>query len=265
MSVDGQRRGDRPDSQSSSLTFDKGLSILDCFDVAHPEWTFKAICARTGIPRATAHRLIRTLEDRNYLAHNQRAGTYHLGSSMLRSAYLTLSHSELVRVAHPHLEELAGATVESAILTVRTDQGPLIVDAVLTSRPFKPEVVVGSIMEGVTSAHSRIFLAFPEHGEKGDPALARELQVAASAGIDAEELARVRSERVAYDLGEWSPAKSAIGAPVFDSSGQVKASLAIIYPSERWGVGEMEKLSAVLKEAAARLSSELGYRTEASG
>ena len=179
---------------------------------------------------------------------------------MLRSAYLTLSHSELVRVAHPHFDEFEVATLESVVLTVPTDQGPLIVDAVLTSRAFKPEVAIGSIMEGVTSAHSKIFLAFRDQSEK-DSSLSPQLRLAASVRIDAQELARIKRQGVAYDLQEWSQAKAAIAAPVFDSSGHVNASLAIIWPSERLGVAQKGEFPTLVKEAAVKLSEELGYRT----
>lgn len=263
MAAERETRNHASKSQSASLTLDKAMTILDCFDVAHSEWTFKAICSRTGIPRSTAHRLIKTLENRKYLAYNDQTGAYHLGSSMLRSAYLTLSHSELVRVAHPHLEALEARTLESVVLTIRTDQGPLIIDCVLTSRPFKPDVVVGSIMQGFKSAHSRIFLAFQDQAV--DEASARELlQLAASDGIAARELDRIRQDGVAYDLQEWGPAKSAIGAPVFDSRGRVNASLAIICPGERLGTVEMKEFASAVREVAATLSNELGYRSSES-
>ena len=78
-------------------TLEKGLFLLGLFDADHPEWTLRELRERAGLPKATTRRLMKTLEAANWVAYDPDSGKYHLGSSALRTLYLALSHSELVR------------------------------------------------------------------------------------------------------------------------------------------------------------------------
>ena len=87
-------------------TLEKGLFLLGLFDVGHPEWSLKELRERAGLPKATTRRLMKTLEAANWVACDPESGKYYLGSSALRALYLAMSHSELVRTAHPFLVAL---------------------------------------------------------------------------------------------------------------------------------------------------------------
>ena len=45
----------------------RGLTILALFDVEHPEWNLNDICARTGVSKTTAYRMLRTLEWKEFV------------------------------------------------------------------------------------------------------------------------------------------------------------------------------------------------------
>jgi len=76
---------------------------------------------------------------------------------------------------------------------------------------------------------------------------------------DARELDRVRTEGVAYDMDEWVAGMCAVGAPVFDASGEIRASIALIVPSERFGANERQHHAEATRAAAMALSAKLGY------
>jgi len=76
----------------------------------------------------------------------------------------------------------------------------------------------------------------------------------------ADELARVRREGVAYDLQEYSIGICAVGAPIRDLTGEVRASIAVVAPVERFGPNEMRRYAEAVRQAASALSQELGYR-----
>jgi DNA-binding IclR family transcriptional regulator len=255
-------------------SLERGLLILSFFDVEHPEWTFTDICSRARLPKATVFRFLKKLQALKYLAHDGERGTYHLGSSMLKAGFLALSHSELARIAHPHLQRLVAVTNEAANLAVWTDQGAMIVDTVLTSGPFKLEMPAGMFITGLASVHARIFLAFGPADEREAALNASQERFTESTIVDpqrlAEELARIKNEGVAYSLQEWRVGACAVGAPVFDPSGGVRASLAIVAPIERFGPAEMREYGAAVWRTATLVSRELGHtedwkRTEVTG
>jgi len=249
---------------SPSRTLEKGLLILSLFDVERPEWTLKEIRETAGLSKATGFRLVKTLENLRYLTFDPQRKTYHLGSSMLKAGYLTLSHGELVRIANPYVRALAAETTETVNLTVWTDEGPMIIDTVYTSRPFKPHNPPGVMMHGLSNVHSRVFVAFGPESEwpaaieaAGEPRT--QYSVNDPDGL-MSELAKVRSDGLAYGLQEYNLGMCAVGAPVFDSANAVRACMAVVAPSERFGPHEMMNYGAALKKVAAALSAELGHQ-----
>lgn len=258
-------RGVEPPSRSqASLTLEKGIRILDCFDAEHPEWNLKDICACTGLARPTVYRLVKTLIDANYLARDSRTSNYHLGTGLLKTAYLMFSHSEIIRAARPFMEELATKTNESTTLGVWRDKDALIVDVVLASRAFVPVVTIGQIVPGYSSVLGKLFLAFGPSDFRqamlSDGMKKRtEHSVVDPAEVE-EMLLQVKREGVAFSLQEWRIGMCAVGAPVFGPDGALLAGLAIVAPDERFGSEEMRRYAAdATKYAATKTSERLGY------
>lgn len=255
--------------RSSTRTLERGLQILDCFDLDRPEWTLSDICRHTGLAKATTFRLLKTLENHRYVTFDPASNRYFLGASMVRATYLMLSHSELVRVARPLLETLAEATTETVVLAVWLDQQSLVLDVVLTARPFKPHVRVGHVFRAPANAHTQVALAFLPSAEL-QAFVSRANEVAEDGGkIDPqrleERLADIRIRGLAYDLEEQTLGISAAASPIYDASGQVRASVGVIAPAERFTAADIIEYDVPLKRAARELSRELGFRENAVG
>lgn len=245
-------------------TLGKGLFILGLFDLDHPVWTLKELRERAGLPKATTRRLVKTLELSSWVAHDPVSGKYHLGPSALRAYYLATSDSELVRVAHPYLVGLEEETTETAILSVWSSEGPIIVDSVPTSRMFKPYTAVGMLLPGVSSADAQVLIAFaPE--ETWDALLATPVQPRTKNTLTDPGKLRARwrttrREGIAYDWGEWNAEAPAVGAPVFDQSSQVRAAITVVPAVERCSQEQMQGYAAAVRKTASELSTALGYR-----
>ena len=251
-------------SGAPTRTLEKGLFLLGLFDVDRPEWTLKELRERAGLPKATTRRLMKTLEAANWVAYDPQSGRYHLGSSALRALYLAMSHSELIRTAHPFLVRLTEETTESTSLCVWADQGALIIDTVPTARAFKPFTFPGMLLQGSASADAQILIAFgPKHVEEtvlATPQQARNRYTVTDPEMLRERFGRVRLEGVAFDRFEWNETAPAVAAPVFDRNGELRASLSVVAPPERCSEEEMQGYAAAVKKAAADLSAALGYR-----
>jgi DNA-binding IclR family transcriptional regulator len=243
-------------------TLEKGLFLLGLFDVDHPEWTLKEIRERAELTKATARRLVKTLEAAQWVAYDAASGTYHLGSSALRALYLATSHAELVRVAHPHLVALADETTESCSLSVWTDAGPLIVDTVLTPRLFRPRTYIGMLLDGLASADAKALVAFGPV-EAWDRLLAPAIEPKTARTITDPERVRemwrtARREGVAFDLGEWNIEAPAVAAPVVDGEGHVRATVSVVVPIERSAEDVMLSHAEAVKRTADAIAAKLG-------
>ena len=259
---DGGGAQSRGHGVAAALTLKKGLSILSMFDSDHPEWTFTDIWKGAGLSRPTAFRLVKTLEEAKFLSFDASKGTYHLGVSILKGSYLMLSPSELARTARPHLDRLTEITTETSILTVEADHVAIIAARVLTPRPFKPDNPVGLPMSGLANVHTRIFLAYRPESEWQAALSAPVEQRTPHTRVDPEELAaelvEIRRDGVAIGMQEWNLGMCAVAAPVFDAGGQVRASLAIVAPSERFGPAQRASHVTDVVEAARLVSAALG-------
>ena len=241
---------------------ERGLQIIKRFDVDHPTWRIADLARAVNLHKATARRLIKTLETEGFLVANPDSGEYRLGSSLMPVAYLVRSHDQLIQVAQPHLNRLAAQTEETVGLSAWTDQGLVQMTHVPTIHFFKPNLLIGNVSSTYGTTHSKLYLAFgPEQrlsklsfGERG-----QSLTLAEAAKVQ-EELQRVRESGIAYDIQEQSKGVCAVGAALWDGTGEAFASIAVIVPAERFGPAEKEIITRLVREAAETISRELGFR-----
>ncbi len=243
-------------------TLEKGLFLLGLFDHDHPEWSLRELRERAGLPKATARRLMKTLEASHWVEYDAEAGKYHLGSAVLKALYLATSHSELVRIIHPYLVSLMEETTETSMISVWTDQGALILDTVPTPRTFRSLTFNGMLLEGVASADAMALIAFgPE--ENWDRILAKPIRAKTVRTVTdpqalREKWSAIRREGVAYDWLEWNIDAPAVAVPLFDRRGHLRGALSIVVPIERASEETMHNLAAVLTRAAREIAQRLG-------
>ena len=243
-------------------TLEKGLMILNLFDSEHPFWTLKSISETTGIPMPTALRLARTLEKSHYLRQNGRTRVYELGSAIYKAASAPRSHSDLIRVAHPHLQRLAEITTETTSLGIWELGWSHIIDLVLTPRPFKPVIHVGTAIPGLATLHAQIAMAFAPEGVREAALALNHAHYTEHTLTDPvqlrEQIEYIRRERVAFAIETMTVGVCSVAAPVFGVDGEVAASVAIVAPIERFGPIEMREHGAAISRMVTLVSRELG-------
>ncbi len=269
------RSGGRPRSPVSDQTGEesdlfvralaRGLTILALFDIEHPDWSLSDICARTGISKTTAYRMLRTMEWKDFVVFDPDTELYHLGRATIPSAYLALSSVSFVRAVHPLLEELAEATGETVELTVEGAGGAVVVDQVATTHPFKPNLPIGRVLSNVANSSFRMLVAFRPEAERQKILRSAQLRFTPNTVTDPEEIERRLDaavlDGVSYDIEEQDLGVCAVSAPVFGADGVVRAVVTIVAPSERFGPREKRKNTDAVKSAAAEMSRYLSRAT----
>src|SRR5438128_10338616 len=79
----------------------KALELLSVFSFREPQLSLADLASRTGIPRATALRLLSTLEQSGFLA--KRHGADQLGIKSFLLGHIVPGGLDLRQTAHPHL------------------------------------------------------------------------------------------------------------------------------------------------------------------
>ena len=259
---EARRSGEGSDS-SIVRTLASGMAMLGLFDAEHRQWTLDEMVTRLGVSRMTAYRIARTFQSTGHLVSDPAVGAYHLGPAMLAGIYLAEGFEQLVEVSRPYLESLVNETGELAALAVELDGMAVCADLVASARPFVPEIAVGRVIGDTANAHGKMFAAMKPDAERervaGEPHKQLTAATITEPAALAAELDRIRAEGLAWDLEEHDLGTCAVVAPVRDQTGAVIATLGVVVPTGRFGVGARQACADAVRGTAAALSEFYGY------
>lgn len=236
----------------------RGLTILTLFDIEHPEWGLSDIAQNTGISKTTAYRMLRTLEWKGFVTFNPDTELYHIGPATIPVAYLTLSHMSFSRLTHPVLEKLAAETGETVELVVPGKGGAVVVDHVVTSHPFKPNLPIGRVLRDLANSCTKLLAAYQPQQER--ERLLHEQRTALTPHTITDpaqlraELDKIVQSGLSFDMEEQDLGVCAVSVPVFGDDGTVKAAVTVVAPADRFGPENSMRYAEAAKAAASELS-----------
>ncbi|MFJ9039685.1 helix-turn-helix domain-containing protein [Streptomyces sp. NPDC102406] len=137
----------------------RGLSVLTCFDAAHPAMTLSEIAGRTGLARATARRALLTYQHLGHVEQNGR--TFRLTPRVLALGCAPLSRTTLPRIAAPHLAALSERLGESVGLSVPDGEWVRCTARVTPRRVMSVDIGVGSRLPADATAAGRVLRGAP--------------------------------------------------------------------------------------------------------
>ncbi|MFS3137290.1 IclR family transcriptional regulator [Gluconacetobacter sacchari] len=244
----------------------RGLAILESFTKDHPERSLAVIAREAGLPRATAFRLLHTLETAGYVERNAARRTFRLGNRVLRLGYNTLSGRGLVDIATPVLERLRDATGCTTHLVVLA--GTDVVYVVRCPGPgwTSNAVGVGTRLPAHATVIGRALLA---HMPLADvvrlyDGYAFSTYTDATPGDLGALVAQLEVDRPQRSLASWGyfePDVASIAAPIRNRVGIAEAAVNAICPLSAYDRAELEDVVRIRVEAAAaEISAALGYQ-----
>jgi sugar lactone lactonase YvrE/DNA-binding IclR family transcriptional regulator len=240
----------------------RGLSLLDIVADA-PGLRFSEIAERSGLTKATAHRMLATLAEAGLLRVDERDQSYHLGFKLFEMAHRVWDQFDLRSAAEPELQrlrDLAGETVRLAILD---DDEVLYVD----QREALHAVRLGNGVGARASAHaSGAGKAMLAHL---DPLLREQLlnrlrlqRFTPNTITDRDALMQhldlTKARGYAVSAEEQVVGVSSVAAAILDHRARAIGAVAIVGPSYRLGLDKLHMLGRDVMEAARRISGNAG-------
>jgi IclR family acetate operon transcriptional repressor len=223
------------------------------------------LSARLSIPKASLHRLVRTLESGGYLVHD--GGVYRLGPSSFHLAGLIAppqSGRSLIEAARPELERLADATGETVMLGTLSESRTQIVyaDVIDSQQPVRFTIPIGDGRELFSVASGKAVLAFftPDALQAYLDGAVFTRFTPQTTGKDELPglLNAIRAGACAFDDGGRAPGASAVASPVFDPDGQPSGAVSVAGPTDRI-VAHRPRIEGLVRKAGERISRALGY------
>ena len=85
---------------------ERGLQLLLAFGEQHRDLTFAELHRLVDMPKATAYRVVQTLEYMGFLERNTRTNTFSLGMNVLRLGFEYIASLDVAQVGQPVIEQL---------------------------------------------------------------------------------------------------------------------------------------------------------------
>lgn len=219
---------------------DKAVLILtSCAEGA----SLAELVDKSGLPRATAHRLAQALEAHRMLVRDHE-NRWRPGPRLGELANTT--PDVLLQAAEPILKLLRDQTGESAQLYRRRADERLCAAAAERHSGLRDTVPVGSILPMSAGSGAQVLLAW-EPPEAVLPLLPK-------CRFTAQTLTEVRRRGYAQSVAEREAGVASVSAPVRDRTGRVVAAISVSGPIERLGRRPGDRLAMAVIRAGQRLS-----------
>ncbi|GAA5235496.1 IclR family transcriptional regulator [Verticiella sediminum] len=111
-------------------SLERGLALLACFRPGLGTLSHRDLVERTGLPKATVTRLLRTLREQGYVAFDAALGGYRLGVPILGLARAWILENPLLPAVSPALRRIAGQTRAMASFGTAHDGDIVYLDGV---------------------------------------------------------------------------------------------------------------------------------------
>src|SRR3954469_1582835 len=242
-------------------SLDRGLRLLQKFGAASGPMTLSDLARAAELPRATARRILFTLERAGFVATDGKLFT--LTPHVLRLAASYLSSSQVVTVLQPVLDRIASAAQEISSLSVLDGEEVVFIARGSPARVFSAGLDIGYRLPAFCTSVGRVML-----GQFDDADLVQRLAkmkrepMTPHTVIDPKRLcAAIIADRVqGYSLvdREAEPGFRSISVPIRRYDGAIIAAINMGAHVDRVSSAEMvERFLPRLREAAASVKSML--------
>ncbi|XVV09985.1 IclR family transcriptional regulator [Actinoplanes sp. CA-131856] len=196
----------------------------------------KEVADALGLPKSTAHSILRTLEHVGFAEQDPRTARYRLGRGLLELGRGGIDVNELRSRALDWADALASRTVESVRIGVLDGAGVKVVHHVFRPDDTSQSMEIGLVIPAHATSLGKVLLAYD----------APAADAAVRGGLDpytrktltdrrglAAALTEIRRQGWGDAVEEWEPGRGGIAAPIRGIGGLVVGAIGIYGPVER--------------------------------
>ncbi|MCW2873143.1 IclR family transcriptional regulator [Actinacidiphila oryziradicis] len=247
-----------------SQTVDRALRILPL--LAEGPANLEQVASHLDVHKTTALRLLRTLREHG-MVYRQEDQRYRLGTRLFALAQEAMENLDVRGIAHPHLVALNEKTGHTVHLAVYEEGEVVYIDKVESRYPVRMYSRIGKPVAITVAAVAKLLLAdFPDAERRAVAERLEYPRYTARSTTDAAaflaELARVREQGWATDLGGHEESINCVGAPVRGADGRVVAACSLSAPNVVITADELLKLRPLIIRTAEAISREYSGTTK---
>lgn len=241
----------------------KGISILRAISSEHPAPSFAHLRKKTGLPKATLSRILKTLIAEGLVRFETRDSSYHLGLYFLRLAFQVLEELDIRDIAHAELLKLRDQTSEAVHLGILDGLEVVYIDMVESKQAVGPIGRLGSSSSLHSAASGKVIAAFLSLNQLADILPQLKLTKFTAKTITSRKILKTHLEQIrrqGYALNEEEEVSgvNGVAAPIFGHHGEVVASIGITIPSYRYEPSKIKFYVSSVIETSRMISLKLG-------
>lgn len=222
--------------------------------------TVSRLSSELGISKNKAYRLMSTLEKRGIVEKNPENGNYRLGLCALGLSQKIINSTNLIKFAHPVIQNLAHKHEEAVYLTVLKDDEVLFLDMADCDQRVKATALIGQSFPFFRTAAGKVIKAIESRDRD------KLFKTRPSRNIDCDldqllsELEDIKKKGVAIDFNALGEGIISVAVAVKDYAGKVVGAITLLGPAFRL-LGERieNEIAPSLLEGADMLSMKFGY------
>ena len=225
----------KPDISNSNSSYfiealARGLDVLGLFSKERPTLAFSDVVESTGLSKATAYRILWTLEVTGYLIRDPTNKRYRPSIRVLTLGFTAINNLDIRQIARPHLEALARDLNLTTSLGMLDDMWVVYIDRIRNRAIVGVLLGIGDRIPAHCASMGKVMLANLPEDELDSRLADYKLSPCTPRSIEShealrEELAHVRKQGYAINDGELYSGLRAIAAPIFNSQNRVVASV----------------------------------------
>jgi IclR family transcriptional regulator, acetate operon repressor len=216
--------------------------ILDCFADGSQARKLTEIAKEVGLRNSSVYRLVQTLANTGYLLVDPKTRTYRLGGRLARLVSAYEARVTLITVCTPTLERLRSATHETTAVQIREGNQRYNVVELPSAELIRMEIGQNVAYPITKGASADVLRAFSSEWSRQ---------------ADRKKMLSVRRAGYSVSLGALVKGGVATYVPLFNAAKTLIGSIGVYGPAFRIDARAIPKIAALLKDAAAELSSRI--------
>ncbi|WP_051234179.1 IclR family transcriptional regulator [Halomonas halocynthiae] len=247
---------------TTNSTLQRGLSLLEAISTAPHGMSATELERHLEIPKPTLHRLLKQLEEQEFVIRDLEGRHLLPGGRLHRIAMGVLSNERLKAPRRILLKRLADEIGETCNLTLLDGHEIMYYERVETNWPVRIQLSPGSHLPIHCTASGKLFLALiPPHQRRS---LIQHLTLDAHTPYTAttvddleSRLETIVDQELSTDDEEFIQGMVAVAVPVYDQAGRIQASLAVHAPCLRHTTESLKEWAPLMRRIASELQDTL--------
>ena len=215
----------------------RSMELLEVLREKNTSFSIAELAEAMALPPSTVHRILQPFCEKKYIIRDARTHTYRLGPALIPLGKAAARGIRLQDAAHPVLESLSREYKEDSYLVIQVGNKGLVIEKVDGPSHLKVVEEFGYEMYLHCGAIRKVLLAYQTPAFIDQYFKTIIVNDQAFPHVRPEdlkaELKKIRRDGYAITHGEYVNDAIGIGAPIFNSDGELAGSIGIIAPEIR--------------------------------